>query len=536
MSEHQSRALKHNTVSRRRLLAGITTAGTATLTGCNFCPRWPKPGDSHSNVPEVTGRGFDVAFGSVRVSAPAGVAPLGTAIVVSSTAPPNLRDVAAYASATGDPIDIEFGDNLQPAQPVTISFTIDPAQLGAPVSDDFPLIVVSTSEDARPPDYLNGTWIAETSTFTVVTDHLSPFSWLQIDLGKLVSDFTDRLLGFTFPKPSCAYVPADISGTHYSFVDPGDDSVWPCLNQSKDQIVVEMHNNSVLPWAVKSAPVAPGTVSGGFKDLGPGLAAVYKGLYGAMGDQRLALMPGNSVSLSFNPSTPPEIVQLKLDVGLYLASTLLYAVQSSLTIFFGGGGRVAETVLEGFDGLDCILEIQNTFYEMEDDGNLTGVVKSTLSCIPVLMEENLPKLSWKFIGKAILTVMNLLIGGASLIAGGIIGAYKTATSSDMITFMITASSPQATPSPVSTWPTNRDDGPSYLYVWLGANFFGFPDWIACDDATQYCLLGYTGKQHQLLDMSGPTVVAAVEDAATDPWGELKSLGLPDETINQILGP
>jgi hypothetical protein len=87
----------------------------------------------------------------------------------------------------------------------------------------------------------------------------------------------------------------------------------------------------------------------------------------------------------------------------------------------------------------------------------------------------------------------------------------------------------------STWPTDSDDGPGTLFVWLGANMYGFPDWVACDDTTTYCLVGYHGGEHMLVQMSGLDVVGEVADSATDPRGELLALGLSDATVIQILG-
>ena len=91
-------------------------------------------------------------------------------------------------------------------------------------------------------------------------------------------------------------------------------------------------------------------------------------------------------------------------------------------------------------------------------------------------------------------------------------------------------------SSASAWPSDRDDGPPSLFVWLGANMYGFPDWVACDDASTYCLVGYPGGEHLLLQMSGLVVIGEVEDSATDPRQKLLALGLPNEIVDQILGP
>jgi lysophospholipase L1-like esterase len=90
--------------------------------------------------------------------------------------------------------------------------------------------------------------------------------------------------------------------------------------------------------------------------------------------------------------------------------------------------------------------------------------------------------------------------------------------------------------PPVAWPSDRDDNPSPLYIWLGANMYGFPDWVACDDARAYCLVGYPGKEHLLVQMSGLVVIGQVADASPDPRQALLALGLPEEIVTQILRP
>ncbi len=109
-------------------------------------------------------------------------------------------------------------------------------------------------------------------------------------------------------------------------------------------------------------------------------------------------------------------------------------------------------------------------------------------------------------------------------------------------FSITLSKTGAVPeesdgdtSSPGAWPTDRDDNPMPLYTWLGANFYGFPDWVACDDASAYCLVGYSGQEHLVVQMRGLNVLGTVEDSATDPRRELLALGVPDERVTQILG-
>jgi lysophospholipase L1-like esterase len=91
------------------------------------------------------------------------------------------------------------------------------------------------------------------------------------------------------------------------------------------------------------------------------------------------------------------------------------------------------------------------------------------------------------------------------------------------------------PGEAGAWPSDRDDAPGGLYVWLGANMYGYPDWVACDAAATYCLVGYSGGEHMLVRMDGLVVIGTVEDSAPDPRRELLAFGLSDKIVSQILG-
>ena len=442
-------------ISRRNaVLLGVGAAGVVAAGGVAYVWR-SSDGDTTSPPPNdrmtwqpvtsdvapngvetlVRDDGFDITLGSVRVFGPGGVASTGAKVTLTFVDREFPAELAGSARSVGQSVQIVIGDNEQPKAPITIEFSLGSAVSGEANSDEKPLLVAFGSEDRDEAGLLQGRWDASRSVLSVTTDHLSWYKPWEWDLGKWFSDFLSRLLGLTFTRPSCALQSRKIDETTYSFAEIDDDDVLPCLQQRNDQILVELHSNSVLPWAVKSIPSVTGEISGEWKDVGPVLSGIYSSLYGAMGDERTAVMPGNVATLRFEANDPPSIIDLKIDPGLFLVSTLLYAAQSAAAIFFPQNGMVAE-LFDGFEGLDCLVEVQNTFYQIEDEGNLTGVVRSTLSCVLAMMSENATKLSLGFIARAGLTVMNLLVGGASLIAAGIMGAYRTATSKDQIRFEV----------------------------------------------------------------------------------------------------
>ena len=121
--------------------------------------------------------------------------------------------------------------------------------------------------------------------------------------------------------------------------------------------------------------------------------------------------------------------------------------------------------------------------------------------------------------------------GAQAIADAVVDLARV-----MLPVSVTPEDDRAGPAaPPVAWPSDRNDGPPSLFIWLGANMYGFPDWVACDDATTYCLVGYPGAAHVLIQISGFAAIGEVDDSAPDPRGALLALGLPDEVVTQILG-
>ena len=93
----------------------------------------------------------------------------------------------------------------------------------------------------------------------------------------------------------------------------------------------------------------------------------------------------------------------------------------------------------------------------------------------------------------------------------------------------------------ASWPRSRNDSAPGLYAWIGASsvwpgtgISGMPDWVACDDARDYCLLGYNGGDHVLVQTDGFEIVGAIPDWYSDPKRALLDLGMTEDVADQIL--
>jgi hypothetical protein len=99
-----------------------------------------------------------------------------------------------------------------------------------------------------------------------------------------------------------------------------------------------------------------------------------------------------------------------------------------------------------------------------------------------------------------------------------------------------------TDSGSTSWPTDRHDTAPGLYIWIGSatawgipGINGMPDWVACDDARDYCLLGYTGGDEVLVEIDDLEVVGTIAEWYPDPKEALLILGMTEEVADQILG-
>lgn len=72
------------------------------------------------------------------------------------------------------------------------------------------------------------------------------------------------------------------------------------------------------------------------------------------------------------------------------------------------------------------------------------------------------------------------------------------------------------------WPTRDREGPPVLYTWLGANLFGYPDWVSC--AQDYCIVGQ-GETVLIVRIKGLSNVGRVPTAVSDGVRALQDAGL-----------
>jgi outer membrane protein assembly factor BamB len=282
-----------------------------------------------------------------------------------------------------------------------------------------------------------GVWDAQTETFTATTDHLSGFWAGLIDVGKYILEAFQRFQGLTFSKPDRAFAPLSINSRSYTIAHAGGEAIWPQLVNDRGRLAVELHSNSNMAWAVATAPSVTGNISGGWKDLNVGIAAIYQGLFDILGQDRAALMPGGLVRLPFDASAGSIRIEARQSPILFNVTMVLQAVISVLQAL--PTGRVADAVLDSFSAFDCITEVINTFYGDETAEISRSIVLSILSCVAAMIEEQ--KGGSKLVLKTALAVMAMLSVAVNTIIGAAQGVWREVTGTALVAYTITTDAP-----------------------------------------------------------------------------------------------
>lgn len=386
----------------------------------------------------VTDDGFDIHIGPVHVVAPAGVAEEGTPLQVTLNEVTLQLPDDNYSVGIGHEIQIVLGDHIQPGKPITIEMDLgDWSDKIANISEEAPLLMISDSESVDHPVYEVVTWNAQTQTASAVTEHLSRFAIFQFDLNSWITDRMYDLMGLSFPTPSCAYVPQEIGGATFAFQESGNTATWPCIKPDGDQILVELHSNSIMPWAVRTAPSVHGSASGDFLSIGPHLAGVYRAYHGVLGKELTLLMPGNTLTFAFARSNPPMQFGLSMSAGLFGVSILLWVVRSALDFLFRGRSAIVDELLDGFESLTCLVDLIRTTNDITDNLRFNSFIGTAMTCIQLFIAEGAQKLG-RITFKAVMTIVGILASGAGLIAGAIYGILATVIGKDTFVLSVTA--------------------------------------------------------------------------------------------------
>lgn len=507
-----------------------------TLTGCGL--DWLFDSDSEmgagrtESVEVVGADGVTLALDGVSVSGAAGVAPAGTTVQARLIEPDLPGEVGGFSDPVGNGVEITLGDGLQPASPLAITFAPDVVSewnSAANADSDLLPVVFASKADGLGVELADAQLLPDGSV-VVTADHLSWFQPVLASISGFKDWFDEQLFIFMqlrSERPDCVDQRAEDLGWEFSAVP--HQLIWPCADETGGGLEVTFTNNSPEVWLLESdqgTPYLP--IASSF--TGMLVAALAK--QGVDPTTTAPLVPPDgNVAFQVQDLEGPIRFVASLDVPMTVANAFVSVLSVVLP----------SKKLEALGQADCFLDLLATGPTASDKiesaayGGLSGTI---IRCVGSLVGG---------LGGILISAVAAIPGALTTLADGVV-LELTGSSEFTITLSRLGERPDAparsvspaaheddSSSPVTGWPSDRNDGPSSLFIWLGANMYGFPDWVACDDATDYCLVGYPGASHVLIQISGLIVIGEVDDAAPDPRGALLALGLPDQIVTQILG-
>lgn len=490
----------------------------------------------------VQEEGFTVSLDDVTVSGPPGVASTGVAVRASLVEPQLPDEVSGFAESVGPAVEITLGDNLQPAVSLTITFSAE-AVSGMDVpsnsGDEFLPVVISSRDEAPGWEFADAQMLPDGSV-AVTASHLSFVQLSLVPVRQFADWLTNQVLIFLqvrSEKPSCA--DQDTTDIGWEFSPIPDQVIWPCISKNGDGLNISFTNNSPEVWLLGSEQATSG-VSTTLSASGMLVAAI--GQVSADSSRFAPLIaPDGEVSYLSRGGESEIVFDVQLSDGLTKLNALL-----QVTLSFIPGA-----LFELIGHAQCLADIVSVVLENVDDS--PGQLFSTiLGCFADALG-GLAKGATVFEATK-LTLVGALISAVVALPGalwaGMEAAIREFSGTDH--FSITLSRIDSEPAlgdqtrlptaEASGWPTDRDDSAQGLRTWIGASsvwpgtgISGPPDWVACDDARNYCLLGYNDEEHVLVQIDRFEIIGTIADWYPNPKEALLSLGMTDEVADQILG-
>lgn len=486
-----------------------------------------------ADVADVVGdSGFLIELDGVTVSGAPDVAPSGTAVQAHLVTHDLSEDVGEFAEPVGTGVEVILGDGVQPSSPITITFAPEEAETWLTTSDsndDLLPVVFTTAVDGTGMELADAELLPDGSV-VVSADHLSRFQPALVSIDSFLEWFGDQLLIFMQVRgnrPDCVDLPEEDLGWKFSNVE--NQLVWPCLEETSGGLDVTLTNNSPEVWIIESEQASPG-FSFSLSLIGSTIAQIAKE---ELNQETTAPLIPPDGTITFTADETHE--RIVFDFSLNASLTVVNALVSVVSEF------IPTKYIELIGRAECLLDVISTSIDISSKENefedpvLGGLAGTVARCLGTII---------KGFGGKLISILATIPGAATAVIDTIV---RQMTNRDE--FSITLSSfddfsdaREETGTSNVGWPTDRDDSVQGLYTWIGASsvwpdtgISGMPDWVACDDAGDYCLLGYNGADHVLVEIDGFDIVGTIADWYPDPKEALLILGMTEEVANQILG-
>lgn len=458
--------------------------------------------------------GFILELDGVTVSGDAAVAPAGTSITARLVTQDIPEAVDEFAEPIGTGVEVTLGDGMQPASPLTITFA--PNEVAGwyettSDSDDVLPVVLASKVEAPGVEFADAHVQADGSV-VVNADHLSWFQPVRASVTEFAGWVVEQAdIGMQVRSEMPACHAASSSETGWEFSDIPEQILWPCVSVSGSRVDATITLNSTGVWVISSQQAIPGYPS----TLSLADIVVTTGALQVLdrGTTSPLLPPGASVT--FSATSPGDEILFHAELNPML--TTINAVFS--TFMAVTPGKKIEQIARAQCVIDAISESVTGVDAV--DGNFVRMIVDCFGSV---------------VGGMAGTFLGAITTGPTALATLFDGIHREITGRTEFSFTLSRieKEPVATPS-ASAWPTARNDSVGGLYIWLGANGYDFPDWVACDDARDWCLVGNNGDWHVLISTDPLREVGSIHDTYADPAEALNILGVPADSISQILG-
>ncbi len=349
----------------------------------------------------VTENGVEYNSDFVAVTAPAGVAPVGTALSIAPTEAPIPGEWAAFATPAAPAVEITLGAGEQPRKSITINFK------GVERTDATFVITETGGQVALLPRLPTG-------TLTTETEHLSRFWPVTVDVTRYASyavEYVANALQITAPAPACYQSDGLYPDVGARISRVAGDAAWPCISRTeRSSVEFSLQSNSAPAWIVSTKPAwdvqYPTTL---------GLASAIASatwLNTAPNRAHNALLLSESAVNFTAERAEDTLIRMEVDPVMSQVRTAALAVDIFLP------DEAAETLNKG----DCVKDLVQAG-TLTDEASGAGM-GAVVGCIGA------------GVGGVVGAVLGIVVDGASALWTQLEGLVRTAMRTDDITFEI----------------------------------------------------------------------------------------------------
>lgn len=406
----------------------FATAGCTSSAG-GPTGRGPVPGLGSSAEGTVQAdRPLTLESEGVTAVIPGAAAQTGT---VAHLGPVDPVAVPSAASGLISPLGRWVSLDLSGQQPSA------PVQLTLPVPDgtDGEHLVLLSQHDGSLRAY-PGSYDAAAHTFTAKVDALSIFGIAFVNPVSTLNAFRkylgQALTGRGTPKPGCFGKTITANGLAVGVGGQLKGPLWPCVSPASSGVTVAVTNSDTLPWSIDSGlgshdlPAEASIEANITTQLG----AVMEAAWGS--PRHGILLPGDTQtwSLPMVPDGKGVPMRSELSISTWLSSAIVFAALFLTDVFAGTEKAAAKSLvkvmLEKGAAWECLVGAATKLGDTSamSAGKLLSITRAALGCVGPIVEALGGSL-----GALASMVLDVLTAGAAVIAGGVVGLFRSITGS-----------------------------------------------------------------------------------------------------------